>query len=221
MKSTLALNLYLLRKHSDKTQKEIEQKLGLGDHRWSNYENGIREPDKDLLKAIADYFNVTIDYLYEEHEDLKDIRESIEKIIATKDINVLLQRSDLWKAHLEKDEAWEPTPIWEKYDQAEDEAYEKYLKASEPDIYDDPQFFFDKEKSLKEELVNGNINVIKDLVNTLADIEDIEDFYESSDGKSDIEAILEKIDNLDEILLYCLIARHHLYTVLDKEYGIK
>lgn len=45
------------------TQTELANKLGLSFTTISMYERGQREPDFETLEAIADYFNVDMDYL--------------------------------------------------------------------------------------------------------------------------------------------------------------
>lgn len=55
------LKLKELRKN--KTQNEIAKALGITQRTYSNYEAGNRQPDQDTLIKIADYFNVSVDYL--------------------------------------------------------------------------------------------------------------------------------------------------------------
>lgn len=45
------------------TQIELAEKLGLSKGAVGNYEAGKRSPDYETLEAIADYFNVELDYL--------------------------------------------------------------------------------------------------------------------------------------------------------------
>ncbi len=52
-----------LRKEKGLYQKDLAEILGVGRTTIGNYEQGIRFPDKDLLNDLADYFNVSIDYL--------------------------------------------------------------------------------------------------------------------------------------------------------------
>lgn len=52
-----------LRIASGLTQAEMAEKLGVSKSTISMYENGNREPDFETLEAIADFFNVDIDYL--------------------------------------------------------------------------------------------------------------------------------------------------------------
>lgn len=46
------------------TQEEMAKKLGVSKSTISMYENGNREPDFETLEAIADLFNVDMNYLY-------------------------------------------------------------------------------------------------------------------------------------------------------------
>lgn len=52
-----------LRQASGYTQQELADKLGISRSRIGMYETGAREPDFETLEAIADFFNVDIDYL--------------------------------------------------------------------------------------------------------------------------------------------------------------
>lgn len=52
-----------LRKAANLTQEQLADALGITRSRLGMYETGQREPDFETLEAIADYFNVDIDYL--------------------------------------------------------------------------------------------------------------------------------------------------------------
>lgn len=52
-----------LRQDRGMTQKELAQVLYVTDGTISNYENGVHYPDVEKLIDIADYFQVTTDYL--------------------------------------------------------------------------------------------------------------------------------------------------------------
>ena len=52
-----------------RTQEEISKILGLSRARYSHYENNRVEPDSGILKKMADYHNVSIDYLLGRTED--------------------------------------------------------------------------------------------------------------------------------------------------------
>lgn len=52
-----------LREDNDLKQKEIAAVLGIDQRVYSNYETGKREIPTHLLIALADYYNVTTDYI--------------------------------------------------------------------------------------------------------------------------------------------------------------
>lgn len=52
-----------LRKERKLTQEEIALKLGIIRSTYSNYESDKREPDFDTANIMADFFEVSVDYL--------------------------------------------------------------------------------------------------------------------------------------------------------------
>lgn len=52
-----------LRKRNDMTQKQLSEIIGVSESTIGMYERCQREPDFETLEAIADYFNVDMDYL--------------------------------------------------------------------------------------------------------------------------------------------------------------
>lgn len=52
-----------LRKSKKLTQKEIAETIGISVLGYQRYEYGTREPAFHVLIALADYFNVSLDYL--------------------------------------------------------------------------------------------------------------------------------------------------------------
>lgn len=67
-----------LREKHDLSQKEVAQSLGISNVQLSRYESGDRKPDPEMIKRIADYFNVPTDYLLGRTNNL-----SICKMMAT------------------------------------------------------------------------------------------------------------------------------------------
>lgn len=59
----MLIGLRELLEESGKTQKEVATALGMSQQRFNFYVNGKREADYALLQRIADYFNVTVDFL--------------------------------------------------------------------------------------------------------------------------------------------------------------
>lgn len=58
-----AERLKSLRLQAGLTQRELAEKLGIAHSTLGMYELGKRVPDIDTMDSIADYFNVTIDYI--------------------------------------------------------------------------------------------------------------------------------------------------------------
>ncbi|CAJ1187684.1 helix-turn-helix transcriptional regulator [Companilactobacillus paralimentarius] len=57
-----------LRSKTHRTQKEIAKALGVAPTTYASWEQGKREPDQAATIRIADYFDVTLDYLYGRNE---------------------------------------------------------------------------------------------------------------------------------------------------------
>ena len=55
--------LYELRISKNMSQEELATKFYVKKNTWCQYERNLRRPDIDLLKQIANYFNISIDYL--------------------------------------------------------------------------------------------------------------------------------------------------------------
>lgn len=53
-----------LRKEKKITQQDLANYLKLGKSTISQYENNINEPDTTTIQKIADFFNVSVDYLF-------------------------------------------------------------------------------------------------------------------------------------------------------------
>ena len=78
------MRLREIREHSEKTQTEVAKYLGVTRQAYNNYELGNRQLNPDMLDKLADYFNVTTDYLLGREESPKIIgkdEKEIEKII--------------------------------------------------------------------------------------------------------------------------------------------
>lgn len=57
------MNLKILRNRAQKTQEEVAKDLNLEKQTYQNYELGKRKPNIEILKKMADYFDVSLDYL--------------------------------------------------------------------------------------------------------------------------------------------------------------
>lgn len=79
MNIKLSKRIKELRKQKGYTQKEFADFIGVGQTTIANYEKGLRVPDTEKLNKIADYFQVTLDYLLgREEKDLTTNR--VEKV---------------------------------------------------------------------------------------------------------------------------------------------
>ena len=63
--------LVLLRKSNGLTQKKLAEEMDLSELAIQNYESQRRKPAFDVLIALADYFDVSLDYLVGRSEDPK------------------------------------------------------------------------------------------------------------------------------------------------------
>lgn len=52
-----------LREDNDKTQTEIASYLGMKQPQYYRYENGLRDIPSDMLIKLADFYNVSTDYI--------------------------------------------------------------------------------------------------------------------------------------------------------------
>ncbi|PAE70601.1 helix-turn-helix domain-containing protein [Bacillus licheniformis] len=67
--------LIALRKSKKLTQEEMALKIGVHRGTYANYERGHRQPDYETLKKIADFFEVTTDYLLDRSEKESVVKE--------------------------------------------------------------------------------------------------------------------------------------------------
>lgn len=76
----IAANISELRKASGMTQNDLAEKLNYSDKAVSKWERGESVPDISVIKAIADNFNVTVDYLLtREHKAYQEEKKEIRK----------------------------------------------------------------------------------------------------------------------------------------------
>jgi len=61
--STFAVRLKECRKNINKTQREVADDLGITEVGYQNYELCKNEPKMSALHKLADYFDVSADYL--------------------------------------------------------------------------------------------------------------------------------------------------------------
>ena len=61
--NTISKRLYELRSVSKLTEKELSCKIGFAQTTYSQYETGTRRPTTMKLLSIAQYYNVSVDYI--------------------------------------------------------------------------------------------------------------------------------------------------------------
>ena len=80
LKFIIAKNIQKLRQEKGMTQLELAEKINYSDKSVSKWERGESLPDIVVLKAVADLFEVTLDYLVEEEHDGKPVtKEMVDK----------------------------------------------------------------------------------------------------------------------------------------------
>lgn len=85
----LSQRLKYLRKLHKKNQQDIADLLGITRPAYTAYENGNRTPDNESVNKLADYYDVTVDYLFGRTDNLgpaskstkeeRDIAKRLEK----------------------------------------------------------------------------------------------------------------------------------------------
>lgn len=88
--NTIGKRIKYLRDKNNLSQKRLSESIGVSNVQLSRYESGARQPDYETLQKIADYFDVTIDYLFgrsitkegtisEEKDSINEINRLLEK----------------------------------------------------------------------------------------------------------------------------------------------
>jgi transcriptional regulator with XRE-family HTH domain len=66
-----------LRKKANLTMKELGKKFSLAESTISGYENGNRKPDMEIIQDLADFFEVSVDYLLGRTDDPSPSKEGL------------------------------------------------------------------------------------------------------------------------------------------------
>lgn len=64
-------NLRILRKMRKKTQLQLQMDTGIEQALLSKYETGVRVPPTETLMLLADYYNVSMDYIMKRTDNPK------------------------------------------------------------------------------------------------------------------------------------------------------
>lgn len=84
--ATLAQRIKQLRKENDLTQEEFGKRFGIVKSTVSLYESDKSTPDDEIKKKIAEYFNVSLDYLMGASDIRNPYKEDKEKYQPVEDI---------------------------------------------------------------------------------------------------------------------------------------
>jgi len=85
--NAFAVRLRSIRKRRKLTQRELASKLNMSQSTIALYETGDRKPDPDTINKIADFFDVSTDYLLGRSDDPNPNKEEevdIKKILEQK-----------------------------------------------------------------------------------------------------------------------------------------
>lgn len=86
----LAERLRGLRKKTKLSQEKFADKFGIPRSTYSGYETGKSEPDISTITILADYFDVSIDYLTGRTDDPTiNKKEKMNKVIDLSDDNII------------------------------------------------------------------------------------------------------------------------------------
>lgn len=72
------------RKNKGGSQGDVADAIGISRARYSHYENNHVEPDLDLIRKLADHFNVSSDYLLGRTDDPDKVETDKRNIIINK-----------------------------------------------------------------------------------------------------------------------------------------
>lgn len=86
MRNTLGSRIRFLRDEKNLSQMEMADQLNISNVQLSRYESGARKPDPDMLVQIADYLNVSTDYLLGR---TSSIRETQSAYLSQEDIRLI------------------------------------------------------------------------------------------------------------------------------------
>lgn len=76
-----AERLRTLRKSRSKTQRDMADMLNIRRSTYGEYERGVILPPTDKIQTLADYFNVTVDYLIGKEEIKEDVSKQLNTLL--------------------------------------------------------------------------------------------------------------------------------------------
>ena len=89
-------NLANLRKANGLSQQKLGSEIGLARNTICQYESGNRVPDVDTLVKIAQYFNVSVDYLLGITDSLYTAEDYANGVKDTKKVSITADQEDIF-----------------------------------------------------------------------------------------------------------------------------
>ncbi|MEK4936713.1 transcriptional regulator [Bacillus pseudomycoides] len=101
--------LHFLRKQRKLRQEDMAKHLGIARTTYAMYEQGNREPDYDTLQKLADFFDVSLDYLLGRTNKINSKKVNFEEFVQDRELGLWFK--DIKEASPEKRE--ELKDFWE------------------------------------------------------------------------------------------------------------
>lgn len=135
-----------LRQRNRFTQQEVAEKLGLSLSGYRKYENGQRDPNLNVLKDLAVFYNVTTDYLL----GLSNIENNLDR----RSIDIMLAKTEVYATGLQ----------YERLKNTEGE--DVFITRSALNSYNQAQGHYNKLliEYMEEFFENPNLNPNEDLI---------------------------------------------------------
>lgn len=81
MSKILGTRLKVLREQKQLSKAEVARRLDVGNTTYSNWEYGLREPNADTIVKLANFYNVSTDYLLGHDHNDQDKELTVEAAI--------------------------------------------------------------------------------------------------------------------------------------------
>ncbi|WP_243526865.1 helix-turn-helix domain-containing protein [Bacillus pseudomycoides] len=101
-----------LRREKNITQEQLGNAIGVSKMAISYFEKGKKAPGRETLEKIADYFNITTDYLLGRSDD-SELTEYESKVVTEEGNNIIKLIETLPKE--ERQKAWEQLEMYVNY----------------------------------------------------------------------------------------------------------
>lgn len=221
--NNLAINLRILRDKKKMTQAQVSEKLKLGEKVLSNYENGKREPDADMILDLADFYGVTADELLRSNSETEEYRKRLD-ILQSKYLNAdfsgMIANNTLWKKYQEKIETQKELfkkhsndPEW--FIEHEEEKFIEHSICFQE--AEEKALQYDLGEALKDYenlLIDGASGAFESLLSVLKEISEIENA--SMEYICEVEEMEAELALIETISVYCAIAHSSVSASLKE-----